>query len=110
MMEESNRNPESNSDVPAADSSLSRKQFLQRVVKGAALTGGVLGAPKIIDKFIVPAAYASSSTVCVIGENTSGGIDSIIQTGSGTDIVCIPTAFFTACTNNADADPSFVCP
>ncbi len=110
MMEESNRNPNLERDLQAADPSLSRKQFLERVVKGAALTGGVLGAPKILDKFLVPAAYATSSTVCVIGENTSGGIDTIVQSGSSTDIVCIPTSFFTVCSSNADTDPSYSCP
>lgn len=45
----------------ACDPSLSRKEFLSKVIKGAALTGGFLVAPKVLDKFLVQAVAAASS-------------------------------------------------
>lgn len=110
MTEDDKQAHPAHDDVSAADPSLTRKQFLERVVKGAALTGGALAAPRILDKFLVPPAYAQTSTVCIVGENTSGGIDSVIQTVGTSDIVCIPTSFFTACTAGGDTDPAYHCP
>ncbi len=41
---------------------LSRKDFMTLVVKRATITGTVLAAPKIIDKFLVPSADAKASS------------------------------------------------
>ena len=56
----------------SSDPSLSRQQFLQMVLKRAGLVGAVLIAPKVVDSFLVPPAYAmcSGSTAMVCGEDT----------------------------------------
>jgi hypothetical protein len=48
----------------ASDGSLTRKEFLTRVVRGAVATGALLAGPRILDKFLVPPAYAGTSTGC----------------------------------------------
>lgn len=45
----------------SADASLTRKEFIKKVVTGAAVTGGALAAPAVLDKFLVPRAYAATS-------------------------------------------------
>ncbi len=49
-------------NTPACDGSLSRKEFLTKLVQKAALAGSLVAAPKIIDKFLVPPALAINST------------------------------------------------
>lgn len=97
-------------DLSSADPSLTRQQFLRRVIKGAALTGGVLASPKILDKFLVPSAYAASSTTCVVAENTLGGIDTVIQSQLNSDLLCIPTGFNTLCVAGTDTSGGYSCP
>jgi hypothetical protein len=41
---------------------MSRKEFLTTVVKGAAVAGVIVAAPKVVDKFLVPPVYAANST------------------------------------------------
>ncbi len=41
---------------------LSRKDFMALVLKRAAITGSVLAAPKIVDKFLVPPANALTTS------------------------------------------------
>jgi hypothetical protein len=63
---------------------ISRKEFISRVVKGAAITGGVLLAPKVLDKFLIRAAYATTST--------SVGADQVTHpVGGGTDGITLPS-------------------
>ncbi len=84
---------------PSSDQSLTRQEFLAKVIKGAALTGGLLAAPQVLDKFLVPKVYASSSggggQTGMIGESTgsSGHGDFVPQQNStfgsmGLDITC----------------------
>jgi hypothetical protein len=53
---------EADVNTPACDESLSRKEFLTKLVQKAALAGSLVAAPKIIDKFLVPPALAVNST------------------------------------------------
>jgi len=48
----------------ACDQALSRKEFLNKVLKGAAITGGLLVAPLVLDKFLVQAVAAASGCAC----------------------------------------------
>ncbi len=56
---------EADVNTPACDNSLSRKEFLTKLVQKAALAGSLVAAPKIIDKFLVPPALAINSTQSV---------------------------------------------
>lgn len=49
----------------ACDATLSRKDFLAKLVQRAAVAGSLIAAPKIIDKFLIPPAYAVNSTTQV---------------------------------------------
>lgn len=74
---------EFDSQASSCEQSLTRAEFITRVVKGAALTGGLLAAPKILDKFLVPPAFAGASS-CVVGAGTTqGGADTVIDLGGG---------------------------
>ncbi|MBS1955867.1 MAG: hypothetical protein JST89_16910 [Cyanobacteria bacterium SZAS-4] len=91
----------------SCEQSLTRAEFITRIVKGAALTGGVLAAPRILDKFLVPPAFAGASTsTCTQGAaTTAGGPDTVQDLGGGHFyVVCNnnipPTA--SQCTNNGD--------
>ncbi len=64
--------------------SLSRKQFIQKVVKGAALTGAVIAAPKVLDKFILPAVAAGLSSCNSTDTPVSQGD---VDSNGGTDII-----------------------
>lgn len=55
--------PISNPEQPASDKSISRKEFVALVLKRGAIAGAILSAPKVLDKFLVPPASATSSTV-----------------------------------------------
>lgn len=57
-------NLKANADVnqPACDATLSRKEFLTKLVQRAAVAGSLIAAPQIVDKFLVPPAQALSST------------------------------------------------
>jgi len=62
-MEEGNKNlPQDPQSELACDNSISRKEFLATLVKRAAVAGTLVAAPKILDHFLVPPAYARSST------------------------------------------------
>jgi len=49
-------------NMTSCDPAITRKDFLSKVIKGAALTGGLLVAPKVLDKFLIQPVYASAST------------------------------------------------
>jgi len=55
-----NENP--GTEQKACDSRVSRKEFLTTLVRRATLAGAILAAPKVVDKFLVPPAYALTST------------------------------------------------
>ncbi len=61
--------PVKDSNSPASDNSISRKEFVRIVLKRGAIAGALLSAPKILDKFLVPPASAMASTV-VMGHLT----------------------------------------
>ncbi len=91
----------------SCEPSLSRAEFIARVVKGAALTGGILAAPKILDKFLVPPAYAgASSSTCTVGTATvAGGADTVVDLGGPNLYVrCnVNSGLLSTCTANDDA-------
>lgn len=68
---------------------LTRKEFLARVVKNAAIAGTIAAAPVIADAFIAPPASAQASTnICCYGENVTdctGDTDQCADTCQGTD-------------------------
>ncbi|HEY9772473.1 MAG TPA: hypothetical protein V6C81_01555 [Planktothrix sp.] len=45
----------------SCDPTITRKEFIDTVVKRAALAGGLVAGYKVIDKFLVPPAYAQTS-------------------------------------------------
>ncbi len=64
---------ETDVNKPACDATLSRKDFLTKLVQRAAVAGSLIAAPKIIDKFLVPPAQALNSTTTV--HDTAGPHD-----------------------------------
>lgn len=60
MLDKSN-----DSNKLACDATLSRKEFLTKLVQRAAVAGSLIAAPKVIDKFLVPPAQAINSTTTV---------------------------------------------
>ena len=60
-----NQNPQIpgiKAEKPACDPSISRKEFLEAVVRRATIAGVLLAAPVVVDKFLVPPVYAANST------------------------------------------------
>jgi hypothetical protein len=55
----------------ACDARVSRKEFLTKLVKRASIAGALLAAPQVIDKFLVPPAYAITSTTHTFDTATS---------------------------------------
>ncbi|HEY9772522.1 MAG TPA: hypothetical protein V6C81_01800 [Planktothrix sp.] len=85
-MQEENKTVQNQHEQPACDNSISRKEFLASVIKRATVAGTLLAAPKIIDHFLVPAAYAASSTNHQrdTGSNDTANNDTVTNdTGSG---------------------------
>ena len=90
-MSESKTGPLENQGVNSScDPSLTRKEFIHRVVKGVAITGGVLATSRILDKFLVLPAFASfSSCGLSVGATTnSPGADTVELVGSYYEISC----------------------
>ena len=50
------------SEPLACDPTVSRKEFLETLVRRATIAGALLAAPKVLDKFLVPPVYALNST------------------------------------------------
>lgn len=73
----------------SCDPALTRKEFLTKIVKGIALTGGVVAAPKVLDQFIIP-AYAAGLSSCSVAD--TGGFGQDLPTGSNTDAVSTSTS------------------
>lgn len=67
MLDKSRLDGETNK--PACDANLSRKEFLTKLVQRAAVAGSLIAAPQIVDKFLVPPAYALNSTTTVHDTN-----------------------------------------
>jgi len=55
-------NPEQLDDKSSCTPRLTRKEFLAKVVKNAALAGTIAAAPVIADAFLAPQAIAQAST------------------------------------------------
>lgn len=47
---------------PAKSEQTTRREFIEKVVKRAAIVGGLLAAPQVLDKFLVPKAWAYGSS------------------------------------------------
>lgn len=91
--EMSESNNLTNTEQQSSDPTLSRKDFIRKAAKGATLVAGAAMAPQILDKFLVPKAYAALSVTAgscsVDGANThsAGSKDHVNVTKSGTDSV-----------------------
>ena len=70
---------------PSCDPALTRKEFITKVVKGVAITGGILTAPKVLDKFIIP-AYAAGLSSCNTAD-TGGSFKDIASMASSPEVV-----------------------
>jgi len=92
MLDETLPNREG-AEPASADPNLTRKVFLSKVVKGAALTGGLAMAPKVLDKFLVQsvAACTPPSSGCV---TTSGATVASPTTDTLASAPCSDTGFF----------------
>ena len=77
-------------DTSSSDPTITRKQFIGKVMKGAVITGGIFVAPKVLDKFILPAQAAKTSS-CTISD-TKGGNDQATHNGKATDVISFPVA------------------
>ena len=68
-------------ELSSCEPSITRQEFIEQIVKRAALIGTIMAAPKLIDRFLVPPAYAAMSTLCsldtVASDLTSGGTDTL---------------------------------
>ncbi len=105
-------------DIPSAEKSLTRQQFIQKIAKGAAVTGGLIAAPAILDKFLIPKVYAASSSACTVGDVTdqSSGDIVVLGGGGGTKISCSATTdinadntfFLTPCSGGG-TDTNLLC-
>ncbi|MGH9548217.1 MAG: hypothetical protein ACRD3W_02535 [Terriglobales bacterium] len=73
MMQNSNTSGREPHDRQACDARVSRKEFLTTLIKRATLAGALLAAPKVVDKFLVPPAYAATSTTHF--HDTTGSAD-----------------------------------
>lgn len=116
MTEELKSSQDKQAAAPSCEPSMSRAEFITRVVKGAALAGGLVAAPQILDKFLVPAAFAAASASCVQGTPTvNGGLDVVQLNGNGNFyVVCNSGTGSSQCAGNTDiaAPPNgtFSCP
>jgi hypothetical protein len=79
---------EDSGSTPSSESGVTREEFIRKIVKGAALTGGLMASARVLDRFLVPRAYASASGggACVPGGMTVNG-------GSSSDTAQLSTAF-----------------
>lgn len=74
----------------SCDNQMSRKEFVTKILKAAAITGGVLASPKIIDSFIAPASAAGLSS-CNASDTVNNGAHSDTNTASSTgDVATFP--------------------
>ncbi len=83
--------------APSCEKSLSRKEFLTKVLRSGAAAGALLAAPVIADKFLIPAAQASGASSCSTADtggfpsDTTGFTDATNQNatfGSGVETGC----------------------
>ncbi|MGH9553004.1 MAG: hypothetical protein ACRD3W_26735 [Terriglobales bacterium] len=73
--------------VSSCDPNLTRKEFIEKIVKSAATVGGLMVAAQITDSFMVP-AYASGVSSCSTADTGGSGAD--IDTGGNTDVATNP--------------------
>jgi hypothetical protein len=107
--EKNNFQLEGGSEPASSDPTLTRQEFIAKVVKGAALAGGLATAPMILDKFLVPKAYASTSsqTACGkgnAGDSTFGGTDTVSQNGKNVTCAGFGDATVTSGKSSSPAD------
>lgn len=96
----------------SCEQSLTRAEFIARVLKGAALTGGLLAAPKVLDKFLVPPAFAGASTCQAGHATTQGGPDTVVNLGlPQLYVFCTNNpGLGSGCSNNSDSALGTSCP
>ncbi len=96
MLDETSLEPEAVEPV-SADPNLSRKKFLNKIVKGAALTGGLAIAPKVLDKFLVQSVAActppSSNCLTPSGATVANPVTDTLASAPCSDIGFFPTPF-----------------
>jgi hypothetical protein len=84
---EKNESSQGAGDLRSCDPSLSRKEFLKRAAVAALGTGAVFALPAIVDKFLVPPAYAIGSRASTPGSASDR------PTGYGTDSTIVATTY-----------------
>jgi hypothetical protein len=82
-------NNQEHDDKVSCDKDLSRKEFLNKILKGAALFGGLMAAPKVVDSFIAPASAAGLSS-CNAADTSSSVSMQDFATAGNTDVNTLP--------------------
>jgi hypothetical protein len=72
-MSSKNEFDQTSDDVPSCIDTVSRKDFLSKVLKGSVLAGSAVTGVKILDRFMIPPAYASGSVNCASNADGSSG-------------------------------------
>ncbi len=65
--------------ISVADNQLPRGEFIGLILKRATLAGAVLAAPKILDKFLIPPAWAYGSSCNTSDTVAIGDVQLLIQ-------------------------------
>ena len=83
----------------SCDGTITRKEFVEKVLKTAAVAGTLIASPKILDKFLIPPAYAAASSCntadtqgCTPGSEVAFG-GGVLNSGSAApsvETLCIP--------------------
>ena len=81
-------NNQEHGDKVSCDKELSRKEFLNKILKGAALFGGLMAAPKVVDSFIAPASAGLSS--CDVADTSSSSSTQDFATAHNSDVNTLP--------------------
>jgi hypothetical protein len=73
--------PPVDDQISSPDGHIGRGQFIALILKRAALAGAILSAPKIIDKFLIPPAWAFGSS-CNTADTTQYHDVQVLNTNS----------------------------
>jgi hypothetical protein len=65
-------NSDSQETRPSCDGRMSRHEFLKKLIAPTAIVGAMLVAPKVVDKFVLPAQAAPPTSLKTKGINTGG--------------------------------------
>jgi len=69
---------------PSCQKTLARKEFFALVIRKAAAAGALAGAPALVDKYLVPSAFAAGPSSCSVRDTAAGDtLGSADQMGSG---------------------------